>query len=99
MRQENNYVGRHECQWLLRLKAQSRFIELVWDYVASFPGPKRRRRKDLFLLFGLGNKASLGPNPECLIYPPLPMVLLSNHNLGVCGGHAHGHGPQYHCCG
>ena len=63
------------------------------------PRSKEEGRKDLFLLFGLGNKASLGPNPECLIYPPLPMVLLGNHNLGVCGGHAHEHGPQYHCCG
>ena len=53
--------------------------------LASFPGSKRRRRKDLvlLLLFGSGNEASLGPNPECLIYPPLPMVLLGNHNLGL----------------
>ena len=30
-----NYVGRHECQRLLRLKPQSRFIELVWDGILS----------------------------------------------------------------
>ena len=81
-------------------KAQATaLVHQVGMELASLPGSKRRRRKDLFLLFGSGNEASLRPNPECLLYPPLPMVLLGSHNLGVCSGHAHEHRPRYHCCG
>ena len=29
------------------------------------------------------HRVGMGPNPECLLYPPLPIMLLVSHNLGL----------------